>query len=198
MSGPSIAFAGNIVVNGSFESPDIGNTWFVTVDSGQTTLTGWSVGQNSIDIVSNLGGHGGAPDWAIDGNQSVDLAGTPGPGSISQILATVSNETYTLSFAVSSNGQQHANGIQVFWDNNLLDTISSPLPATWDIHTYNVTASTSSTPLGFSTPIAGNNGPLLDAVSVTAIPELSTLILLCIGIAGMAGYRLRKRALWRN
>src|SRR5262249_46827899 len=113
----------------------------------------------------------GGAIWAYDGNQSVDLLGTPGPGSISQNLATTPGMTYTLSFALSTNPSvlTHVvtNGVLVYWNGMLIDTITTPTAKTWVVRNYNVTASSSSTTLEFLSPIASDQGPLLDAVSVT-------------------------------
>jgi hypothetical protein len=48
----------------------------------------------------------------------------------------------------------------------LLDTV--PATSAWGVFIYVVNASTSSTPLEFFSPITGNDGPHLDAVSVTS------------------------------
>jgi Protein of unknown function (DUF642) len=182
--------AGYIVQNGGFELPVFDHE-YITVFAGQNTLPGWTVGGTSIDVIY---GPLFNPIYVFDGNNSVDLAGTPGPGSIFQILPTVANGSYKLSFALSSNGGPFVNGLQVYWDGSLLDTVTSPRLGTWEILTYNVTALSDSTLLEFYTPITNSNGPLLDDVSVTAVsPAPSTLTILAIGLASLAAYGWRRR-----
>jgi choice-of-anchor C domain-containing protein len=181
----------DLVTNGSFETPAIFPNPFVTVSAGDPTLTGWTVGLNSIDIVSSSGF--GDSRWSFDGDQSLDMSGSPGPGSISQVLGTTAGGAYTLNFAVSSNGGPFTDGLQVFWDGILLDTITSPAFGTWDTFTYSVTASTGSTALEFDSTVGGDAGPLLDAVSVNgrAVPEPATLAL--VGVGGLTLLIGRKR-----
>jgi len=45
----------------------------------------------SVDVVQG-------PTWAEDGIQGIDMAGTPGPGSLTQILTTAAGTDYVLSF----------------------------------------------------------------------------------------------------
>jgi len=89
----------NLVENGTFESPAIADNSFMVIPAQSSLLPGWEVSEVSVDVVA-----GPASFPAYDGNQSVDLAGTPGPGRISQTIPTVAGRTYRLSYALSANG----------------------------------------------------------------------------------------------
>lgn len=185
----------NLVVNGSFETPNVFPSTFVAVPAGNPMVTGWTVGLTSVDIVNSVAF--GNPSWSYDGDQAIDMTGTPGPGSIEQALATTAGGSYTLSFALSSNVGPHVNGLEVYWDGGLLATLTSPAFGTWTVFSYGVTATTGSTLLKFVSTIGGFQGPLVDAVSVeptaAAVPEPGTL-----GLAGLAGLIVLGRSVRRR
>lgn len=187
-AGPASA-AINIVFNGDFESTDIGNAWYQTVNAGDSGVTGWTVGGASVDIVSILGG---GPGWAHTNNQAIDLAGTPGPGSLSQYLPTTSGAFYDLTFFASSNPPPTT--LNVYWDGNLIDSFDPSNFGTWTKYTFpHLQATSGSTLLTFATPTGSNMGPLLDTVSVTAVPEpCSVAACSLLGTVGIAVGRRRR------
>ena len=79
----------NIVQNGDFEVPDIGLSLFLPVFPGETTINDWGVqapsGSQGVDIVST---RTGMPQFAHNGQQAIDLSGSPGRGAIFQDLPT--------------------------------------------------------------------------------------------------------------
>lgn len=181
--------ASNIVVNGSFEAYQISENYYQAVFAGDsTTIPGWTVGTSTTEGVDVVQGAGW---WSEDGTQGIDMAGTPGPGSLTQILPTISGAEYLLSFWVSSNGGPWESGLIVDWNATQLATISSPAQGTWKQFSYKVTG-TGSDSLLFLDNIAGNAGPLLDNVGVQAIPEPTTFGLIGAGLL-LAGWRLRRR-----
>jgi hypothetical protein len=185
----------NIVVNGSFEDPAITTPLgFVPFYAGSTGITGWTVtapnASQGVDIVSaSLYGN---PAWAFAGNQSVELAGTPGRGGVEQALATLPGQGYVLSFALSSQPLSPVTGgVSVFWDGTLIETLTSPGFGTWQTFTYNVVGGPDATSLlAFSGNIDGNFGTLLDDVSVV-VPAPGVLTILSLGGLVAAGRRRR-------
>jgi hypothetical protein len=181
--------AGNIVINGSFEENQISGNYYQAVFAADTiTIPGWTVGTSAtagVDVVQ------GAGWWSEEGTQGIDMAGTPGPGSLAQTLATTSGAEYLLSFWVSSNGGPWDNGLTVDWNATQLATISSPAQGTWEKFSYQVTG-TGSDNLYFLDNVAGYAGPLLDNVSAQAIPEPTTFGLIGAGLL-LVGRRLRRR-----
>lgn len=184
----------NIVVNGSFENPQVTSPLgYEVYFQGSTGITGWTVtapspGQ-SVDIVNaTIFGNAG---WAFDGVQSVELAGTPGRGGVEQALPTSPGQTYTLSFALSSqSGGPVIDGVSIFWNGTLLDTLTSPGFGTWQTFTYNVSASSGSTTL---LSFVGNTdafiGTLLDNVVVVPSPSAAALF----ALGGMVAGSTRRR-----
>ena len=94
----------NLLINGSLESaipavqPD--NLVYASPVTTPTALTGWTIDSGTIDIVPN------SYFRSSDGNWSVDMVGTPGIGSISQQVATVALNEYTLTFDLSFNPER--------------------------------------------------------------------------------------------
>lgn len=154
----------NLVSNGSFESPVI-DRFYWKISDGQT-IGAWTVGRTSVDIVSETY----HPSYvAHDGTQTIDMAGTPGPGSIYQDVSTVSGNEYQLRFALSSNGGAKSNSVTVHWDGVELGTLSSPTIGSWELHSYTLTAQSTSTRLEFIGNYGGSAGALLDSVELTPL-----------------------------
>jgi hypothetical protein len=187
------AGAANIVVNGSFEtlngSPTLANGSWEAVPNGGTRIAGWSVGDPKVDISVDIVT---TPYAVQDGLFAIDLAGTPGPGSIFQNLSTVNGQGYTLSFYASSNGS--ASTMEVFWGGSLLDTVNTPAGTTFQFFSYLVSAAGASTELRFRSTQTDNDGAIVDNVSVNAVPVPPAVWLLASSILGLVGIARRRTA----
>ena len=170
---PAVASAapGELVQNGSFESPVISGQYQTVQGGDSTTIPGWTVGGKSIDIVS------GSLWQQVDGNQSIDLDGTPGPGSLSQVVSTTPGTTYTLAFELAGNPDGGVKTLTVAAGTTSRDFSFDTAHTTtsnmgWEPETVTFTASGPTTTISFTSTDApgGNAGPAIDAVSVTANP----------------------------
>ncbi len=183
---------GSIVTNGDFEEPVI-TAPFRVVPAGDDFITGWTVtapaaGQG-VDVVN--GPAQGTNQWVNTGNQSIDMAGTPGRGTIHQDLVTVPGNVYRLSFWVSSNGGGNGAGLTIEWDGTPVQTIGAPSLGSWSEHIYEVEASGAVTRLAFVGNVDGNSGgTLLDTVTVDEIPAPGALAL--AGLGGVVVARRRR------
>ena len=168
------------LTNGGFESTNIGQ-WYKTVFAGDsTTIPGWLVTGNTVDIVNTVNG----PDWSNTGNQAIDLAGTPGPGGIEQSIWTNLNERYTFSFYASTNGASIKDGLLVEWNGAPIGSpVTTPSQGTWQQFSYTEQGTGGLTSVSLSTPVTGSAGPLVDDVSVVSAPEPSLLWSLGAGLA---------------
>jgi choice-of-anchor C domain-containing protein len=195
----------NLIQNGSFENGSYvdGGSGFDTLIAGDTSLTSWTVGLDSVDWIGSY--------WQpADGIHSIDLSGNA-LGSLSQSFSAVIGKQYTVSFMLAGNpdGGPDPKTVEVSV-NGTNQFINFPLNGVtkqnmnWTPESFTFIANTTSETLTFvSTTCAssGDNacafGPALDAVSVTsAVPELSTWGMMLIGFAGLGliAYRRARRA----
>lgn len=150
----------NLVVNGSFEEPEISSR---SIRVGSGDLPGWQVA-GSVDIVKGL--------WQpAEGSQSLDLTGTS-RGQIFQQIPTEPGEDYLFEFRMSTNPvASSSRTFQVWGGGNLLETISiSPAGRTtsamnWESRQFTVRAVSSQTQIGFASLDDGLQGAALDSVS---------------------------------
>jgi choice-of-anchor C domain-containing protein len=97
-SGISAKAQTNLVTNGSFEmGPEIISNGgkHETFFAGSTVIPGWEVLNGSIDYVATS-------LWqASDGARSVEVVGTPGPGTIRQTFTTEIGKRYWVIFSLA-------------------------------------------------------------------------------------------------
>lgn len=179
LSAGSAGAATNLLADGDFEAFAFG-TGYQKVSAG-APLGAWTVGGNSIDLIQ------GAYN-AISG-VSVDLAGSPGPGSLSQSFNAIAGYSYLLSFDLANNGGSRM-------DVTFGGTTTSFTPTnTVTPHSLSWTAAvTGSQTVKFDSVVGTNNGPVLDNVvlTVTAVPEPGTYALLLSGLLAV-GFVARRR-----
>lgn len=185
------ASAAELVSNGGFESNTVTGSATNTFSRASQGLTGWTIGVNNVDLVSNL-------LWApASGVNSLDLNGTK-KGEIHQALNTVVGQTYQLSFDLAGNflGGLNTKNLSVnVGSNGLYSFNTTGRTATtmgWTNYVTTFIASTAQTNLSFSSNTSGTYGPALDNISVTAVPEPETYAMLLAGL-GLMGAIARRR-----
>ncbi len=169
-----------VLIAEDFESfdPLVANTGYTQVNAG--SLGAWTVGGNSVDLIQN--------NYGAINNVSVDLAGSPGPGSLSQSFIAMAGWTYTLTWDYFKNGSGTPLDVVL---GGLAQTFAAPAGITSGLMTWTPTTNTP-----FSVSFAGGagvQGPTLDNVTLTAaIPEPETYALMLAGL-GVIGYVARRR-----
>jgi hypothetical protein len=194
------AYAGNIVVNGGFETPVVTDFYYDTYDAGQS-FTGWTVGQGAVALYTDQY-NPPLSDVPYQGNQALQLASTQGGnGSIYQDLATTPGATYELTFAFASNPFASANAsMSVAWGGATIATLSADpshdyTNLGWIVESYTVTASAGITRLEFVNTSSGVDLglPQIDAVSAVLDPEPSSLVMGFFGLTALGGVVLSRR-----
>ena len=194
------ASAGNIVANGGFESPVVTGFYYNIYTAGQT-FADWTVGSGSVALFTDQY-NPSLSDLPYQGNQALQLSSTTGGnGSIYQVLATTPGITYELSFAFASNPfASEIVTMAVDWGGAAVASLSATpshdrLDSGWVVYSYSVTATAAFTALEFTntTSVADVAGPQIDAVSVSAVPEPSSLVLGLISLSTLGGIVRLKR-----
>jgi hypothetical protein len=192
------AQASNLIQNGSFELPGGGSV----VPAGSTYITDWVVGGNGDVAIADGRNPAGDYSPAQDGNFFLDLSGDePTHATIYQDFTTTPGIQYSLTFYIGSSSHytpaQQIINVQLLGTSVLLDTTLTPLAPSghinWLEETFSFKPDSTTTRLSFVDKSGSDdNASYVDNVSVSEVPEPTTLALVLCGI-GLFLSRLRKR-----
>ena len=190
----------DMIQNGSFEDSNLNpGSWFITLGTGNTQITGWTVIGSSIDYIGGL--------WnASDGNRSLDLNGSA-LGGVQQSINTVIGDTYKVTFDLAGNtdGYPYTKLMNVNAIGATTQTESFSFNISghsfsnmgWTTETWTFVADSTTTTLQFISTVSGSIGPALDNItvqdigSVEPVPVPGAFLLGLIGM-GIAGIKTRK------
>lgn len=193
------------IVNGSFELPVVTPGSFQNFTGGSTAINGWTVVGVESAVVSESFTNNQIIFNAYDGNQWLDLTGatSSNPNSgVRQSIATTIGQTYRVSFYVGSvedGGNFHPSTVALSIDGGSRQNFFNPNTPRFNLDWMNFNvdflATSSSTSLTFLNGSSANNALCaLDGVSVTAIPEPSTPILLVLLSTAIVSRRRKNRS----
>jgi Ca2+-binding RTX toxin-like protein len=153
--------APNLIVNGSFENPN------VALNGNFTSIQGWTASSGEIEVADQA--HSGYSTIASDGEQFIELDAEFDTDTIYQDVQTVAGRSYTLSLdtALRSGVSSSTNTIEVYWNGNLVDSID-PSSTSWSTDSYTITGTGGMDRLEFREPDGDNDafGGLIDNVSL--------------------------------
>lgn len=193
------------VTNFSFEdaataggTPTAGN--YRSLALNNTDMPGWAVISDSIAWIHGPISAGVGLLTAQQGTYFLDLTDTQfsSPfGGVSQSLMTVANTQYILKFWLgTSQFYNPTNGaaslVSVAGNDTTVSSTVTTLPNSWEEKTITFTALSSSTLLAF-TGISGKDYIGLDNISVTAVPEPTSIAMLFAGLAAVGTVVARRR-----
>ena len=173
--------ATNLLSDGDFESfaGQVADGSYTVVNAGDA-LGAWTVGATSVDLIRN--------NYGSINNVSIDLSGSPGPGSLSQSFYAQQGTTYTLTWDFFKNGGGTDLTVSFAGQTHVYAPAAAPTSASllWTaLSTGTQTVSFGGGP--------GNSGPTLDNVTLTAaVPEPQTYALLIAGL-GVVGFVAKRR-----
>ncbi len=188
------ASATELLANGGFESQTFpGTTSYYNVgpsgsgaDYSVPAGFGWTVGNGNVDIISYQS-YGPAP--TNGGNYGLDLVGYGTTGEISQTFNTVAGRIYHVSLDFESNPGVANPTAAILVNGSQIGSVTGG--TSWQTYTNSFVGTGGMTTFALNETYGINNGGVfLDNVSVTAVPEISTWVMMLAGFAGLgfAGY----------
>jgi len=196
-AGASAAYApSNLIVNGSFEEPtqSSGSWGFHTSMSGWTVKPDADADRGGVEVRNDMVGA------AQDGSNFIELDAY-GNSWISQTVDTIENNRYQLTFWYSprENVAADTNGIEVFWNDTSLGTLTGSgvgnTGNVWATHTFTVSGAGLATALKFAAVGTSDSyGGSLDNVSLTAVPLPPAAILFGSVLGSLALVARKRRA----
>lgn len=191
--------SGNIILNGSFESPNHAATlteglpYYLYIRT--TPLDYWTIDGPSLAFYDSR-----SPYWiAANGDQYLELESGYGV-AIEQTLNTVPGAAYTIRFAYAPNPYVSGTDdtLNLLWDGVLLanfdgaDTNGGDLD--WVYYEFTTQAASTASVIRFEDGVSTvqYGGPYLDDVSVTLVPVPGAIVLCGIGVTFVGWLRRRR------
>jgi choice-of-anchor C domain-containing protein len=179
----------NLVTNGTFTANGTPPTFTTVFAPDSSSISGWTVVSGSVDLIGDY--------WQgpLAGGNSIDLDGDS-PGAISQAFSDTAGQVYTVTFYLSGNpdGPPITKTLDVSVDSTL-ETYDYTIADNSHSNMDYVEESFTFTGTGMDTLTftSGDNGspygPVIGDVSVVPDGGTTTLTLLGLAVAGLAGLR---------
>jgi len=177
-----------LIHNGGFEiDPQGYNSWDIYRD-----LTGWTGGVAGIELRNSVEG------VAAGGHNFVELD-TSSNSSMTQLIQTVANRTYTLTFQFQDrvNVASASQGLSISWGNSVVTPlVNNSYLGGWETRSFTLIGDGTEKALTFSAAgYSDGLGTSLDNVSLTtAVPEPETYGMMLVGLAAIGLVARRRKA----
>jgi hypothetical protein len=176
------ASAQNLLINGSFEDPALGDGV-----SYPATIPGWTITPGTFEVWNQFQGPG------ADGNQYLELD-VDTCSTIMQTISTSAQKSYSVSLAFGARDGVADNRIEVLWNGAVIGTASADGSSqsgdtVWVHHAFSAAGVSGSSTLTIrNVDTCDGLGSLLDDVSVVeVVPPVPIPTLGSLGIALFAG-----------
>jgi len=193
----------NLLSNGDFDAPlgpsNSSGPGFVRFDAPNQGIPGWTLTAGSVEVFTDVLGPG---TQLLDMTGVHTAAGGMGPGSLQQSFATTIGASYNVRFLMGGGDEPLIKSMEVAVNGPLsaaysqifsLDSGQLPAPGALLQQQFSFIANDVSSTIRFTSLVNDSwNGPLLDAVSVTAaVPEAESWALLLAGLGLLCWMRRR-------
>ena len=171
------ASADNLIVNGGFETGD---------------FTGWTLAGNTAGTFVGPP-FPTTPGHAFSGEHAAVLGAVGTDGTLSQTFATVPGTLYELTLW-GANGGGPPNQVTITLNGTTAFAATDDPVHDYVLHVFDFTATSTTDTLAYDYVHSTAGGAfVIDDVSVSAVPEPSTLTLLALGIGVLTARRWLKR-----
>jgi hypothetical protein len=172
----SLPSGGNLVVNGSFETPDI-QIGYAHIPT--SALAPWQTTDDSFELwMDGMQVDGSAPTYSFHGKQSLEVLSQAASGTVWQTVPTVPGEDYALSFYHTPRATIHST-LTVAINSEVVATLdedgSTLSTFRWRRFRTNFTATASSTTISFSEVSQPGAGAHIDNVVLERLPVRATI-----------------------
>ena len=177
-----------LIHNGGFEADLQGNNSWRIYDH----LTDWTGGAAGVELRNNVEG------VAAGGRNFVELD-TTGNSSISQLIQTAANRSYTLTFQFQDrvNVASASQGLSISWGGSVIaPLVNNSTLGGWETRSFTLIGDGTEKALTFSAAgYSDSLGTSLDNVSLTtAVPEPATYGMMLAGLAAIGLVARRRKA----
>jgi PEP-CTERM motif len=194
------AQAAEMVTDGSFEATGasfaVNGSYcyigYAPIDCALPSGSPWS-GTAALILVSSGPWQNPSSLGGFAASQGAVVAGLQNFSTLSQTLALTAG-SYTVSWLDAGRIYGNTQNYDIIFDSNTLGTFMTTAGQAWSSHTLTFTATGAGTLTFKGLGLAADGTSFIDNVSVTPVPEASTLAMMLAGLVGLSAVARRRKA----